>query len=393
MATRKPKTNVSTAKLFQTAESVLQRDLSVAERMTALGREFAALGCDGDFDALSRLPIAEDLAQAERWFATLFRAGKVPPKANALRFSLVEYTGEVHDFYVAALTGRGEEPSEWSARGAIYPQPRDAGTIVLSTILDPKGPIRNDLARHMTGLAYLASVAIHLCRKFYRKGDLAGRVVAAGYEDGDCEILGIVQKDGVVRPNPSGPIPAQKRIRLPPGQIFELERKAFKQSWLLGDLTNAETGKAVPYGFAQSARREKPRKLWLPIYHQGAPVDLNVTVLGVPVVTARFAELIGRSSPGSVQRMPVEVEGTLERFEVLNIIGTISARKLRDWSKKHRRPMADAELGKHQLVRVAEIDSIMLISRDLAQALIDENGVGFAFEPLRKDRFASYFER
>jgi hypothetical protein len=226
-AARKAKTSISTAKLFQTAETLFQRDLSVAEGMTVLGREFAALGCDGDFAALSRLPIAQDLAKIERWFATLFRSGQLPPKANALRFSMVEYAGGVHDVYVAALTARGEEPSEWSARGATYPKPREAGTIVLSTLLDPAGPIRDGLARHLAGLAYVASVAAHLCRTFYRKGGLAGRVVAAGYEDGDCAVLGIVRNDGVVRPAPVAPIPPQQRLRLPNGRIFELRRKPF----------------------------------------------------------------------------------------------------------------------------------------------------------------------
>jgi hypothetical protein len=149
----------------------------------------------------------------------------------------------------------------------------------------------------------------------------------------------------------------------------------------------------VPHGFAQSARRERRQKMFLPIHHDGARVDLNVTVLGVPVVTSRFAALIERLAPGTVQRLPVEVEGTTERFEVLNILGKVSARKLRDWGKQARKPMCDVDLGKHPLVRVAELDWVMLIGRDLAQALLDEKGVGFAFTPLRQDRFDSCLKR
>jgi hypothetical protein len=42
--------------------------------------------------------------------------------------------------------------------------------------------------------------------------------------------------------------------------------------------------------------------------------------------------------------------------------------------------MAEADLGRHKLVRLAEREWTMLISRDLAQALLDNDGVGFGFE-------------
>jgi hypothetical protein len=393
MPSREAKLQVSPARWFRAVESLLKKEMSVEQRLRALSRELESLGCEGDPQALTRLPVAEDLARAERWFETLFRSGRLPTKANALRFAIVEYEEDVHDVYVAAGARRGEEPSDWCRRGSRYPRPRDAGIVVLSTILDPKGPIRDDSARHMTGLAYVASVAAHLCRKLHRKGGLVGRAVAAGYDDGDCLPLGTVGPDGRLELPPPPALPPAARARLAPGRIFELGRKALRQAWLLADLEDARTGRKVPHGFAQSARRERRQKMFLPIHHDGARVDLNVTVLGVPVVTSRFAALIERLAPGTVQRLPVEVEGTTERFEVLNILGKVSARKLRDWGKQARKPMCDVDLGKHPLVRVAELDWVMLIGRDLAQALLDEKGVGFAFTPLRQDRFDSCLKR
>lgn len=371
--------------LFADVVEVARRSRTVAAGLGELARVFARAGAKVDAAAVRKLPVAAELRRLGGWLDRLFRPQPLPGWANALYFGIVEFEGGRSDFRCAALAGRGTDTEAWDWERSVSPEPEYAGSEVLAALARANGPVRDPKARHIFCLGYVALVAAQLARA--RKRTLAPRAatIAAGYDEGDIEVLGKLLPSGAFKPPPP-PRPPKPAAIAGDGALFEVkDARGTSSAWFLSSPKGAR-GRELPYEFGQSGRRIRPEALQLTPYLKGTPVDVSFTVGGDLIARRPVRTLIDALSPGAVQWLPAKVQGTPERFEFMNLLGVTPSKKLLGWARAHRKPVAEAPLGKHRIARIDRWGRTIVVTRDLAEAMVRAKVTGATFVALEKSR-------
>lgn len=103
--------------------------------------------------------------------------------------------------------------------------------------------------------------------------------------------------------------------------------------------------------------RERTR---IPIYRPGNPTDIEFAGAGqTPVVSASIAAVFREMAPNDVQLFPVEVEGSVAPYFILNVARTIrciddaACEEARLWTLEDGRP---EKLGEYHVVSGLKID-------------------------------------
>jgi hypothetical protein len=55
----------------------------------------------------------------------------------------------------------------------------------------------------------------------------------------------------------------------------------------------------------------------------GEALDFTFADFGVPLVRSEIGAAIDKAAPGEIQRLPLVIEGCAERYEILNVVGTV----------------------------------------------------------------------
>lgn len=90
----------------------------------------------------------------------------------------------------------------------------------------------------------------------------------------------------------------------------------------------------------------------------GAPLDFTFTGENVPVVSSRVANILAAVANADIQRIPVQVEGQKESYEIINVVSCIPCvdRRRCDadwWTDADGRP---EKIGEAKLMAVLAVD-------------------------------------
>ena len=372
-------------RLFDDISDAGTKSRTVADGLGRLARALVREGVAVDLAAIRNLPVVGELQRLTPWFDTLFQPKPPPARANAFYFGIVEFEDGRYDFRCAALAGRGTDTEAWDWDRSSAPRPEHAASRVLDALSRPKGPVRDRLGRHVFCLGYVAIVAAHLCRARARALAARAATVAAGYDEGDFVVLGKLLPSGAFKPPRRAPPPKPATIK-GSGNLFEMEdARGTSSAWFLNSPKGAR-GRELPYEFGQSGRRIRPEAIHLTPHLKGTAVDVSFTVGGDLIARKPVRALIDALSPGAVQWLPATVEGTAERFAYMNLLGVTPSRKLLGWARAHRKSVAEAPLGKHKIARIDKWGRLIVVTRDLAEAIVGANVTGATFVALQKSR-------
>jgi hypothetical protein len=145
---------------------------------------------------------------------------------------------------------------------------------------------------------------------------------------------------------------------------------------------------------------DDPGPLMVGIKRIGKPMSLSFTLLQVPIATSRVADLIDRVAPGAIERFPVQVSGSKDSYEAINVVRVIDAID-RDrseyllWKPEDNRPdKLDQFRGVYRLVikddvrqsagifRPAGWTVALIVSAALKKELEKLGGLAVRFRPL-----------
>jgi hypothetical protein len=135
--------------------------------------------------------------------------------------------------------------------------------------------------------------------------------------------------------------------------LYELFFDATPDPWSLGDPQPSIDS----WPFRRGERVEPPDDLHVPVKRAGRALDVTIRGVRIIVVTERIGALIDKVAPGDVQRIPVHVEGTDGRYEVLHVLTRMDCV---DW--EHTCAQAKNEEGRYESGTLASLAS--LIDRD-----------------------------
>lgn len=345
-------------------------------------------GAPVDLSALKKLPIASELVKLERWFATLWAPKRPPARSNAIYFGIVELEDGAHDFHCMALPGSEPSTEDWKFAEGLAPKQEYAASGVLAALSHERGPsAKSAQARHLLILAYTALVAAHLCRAQLRVLAARKPLVAAGYDEGDVVALGRLQADGKLQP-PAPPKPgasAAKAGKLPADvQLFRFkDTKTAGGAWMLdGPLA---PGRDFNHGFATSGKRIKPAPYTAKMAVKGKPIDISVTLIDALIVRTKVADLFSKLDAASIQRVPISVEGSKERFEILNVLSKVPPKQLLASIKGSKLPVSQGSLGKPKIALTGPALTVVVVNRDVADALTAAGTTGIKLVPLERD--------
>jgi hypothetical protein len=366
--------------LFDTAEELPHGTRNVALGLKKLARACIAEGAAIDLPAVAKLPIAKELKRLEQWFGSLWTPKPPPKRANAIYFGIAEFEGGRHDFRCLALHGKEPSTEDWDFAGGKVTAPEFAGSEVLAALSAKRGLFAE--ARHVLMLGYTALVAAHLVRT--RAAQLASQngLVAAGYDEGDFILLGRMKRDGTFERTSAEVPPAAKPVKLPGGaQLFTLkDTKTRGGGWMLdGPFLGA---KEFFGGFAASAKRIKPAPYTATMKLRGKPLDISFTLIDALVVRQAIGELLANLDARSIQRVPIVVEGSNERFEILNVLASVPAKQIR--ASARGRKTSEGSLGQPKIARTGEALTTVIVGREVAEALARRNVTGAELVPLDK---------
>jgi len=368
---------------------------TLSECAVAWAKYCRARGYGVDLARLARLPFAAEEKSLARWFERLRRAKPPGERHQGFWFGVNEFEEggqSFEDFYWGVVTSAAldVDPSEWGwGKGAIGPKGRYAGSTILKQLWAADGPVPKSEARHVFVLGYVALVAARSCLALPRAKRQLRRIVAVGYDEGDLVLLGALTDTGFTTEAEASPKKAPKPQRtLAPATLFRVERDIHRQKGWLLDSPTQRSGREVAYGFGADARRKKPVPLKMERYLGGREMDFSFTVLDVPVVNRRVADIITRHDPKSVQLLPVTLQGSRERYWVLNVVAKVPPSHFKAWTKKHRRPVAEASIGRRLIARAGVVHSALVVARPLAEALVEAEVTGISLEPITREDVA-----
>ena len=136
--------------------------------------------------------------------------------------------------------------------------------------------------------------------------------------------------------------------------------------------------------------------LYVAMYREGKPLSFTYTNADMPVVTEDIANVLFQIAAKDFQRFPVQIEGSCERFEIINVTSLVpcldaTRTEVEWWTVEDCRP---DKLGKARMVTRLSIDpdrvgdhhifrplewSVVIVSDVLKTALESQNVSGVRF--------------
>ncbi|WNG30947.1 hypothetical protein F0U62_48235 [Cystobacter fuscus] len=108
-------------------------------------------------------------------------------------------------------------------------------------------------------------------------------------------------------------------------RFFDLKIDVYAPGrWYLAEPTDI-AGQEVPdiWAFSNGRPIEDPGRILIPIDQPGKPLDFSSAGVGLtPIVSTRVASVFREMAPHDVQLFPVEVQGQVEPFFLLNVART-----------------------------------------------------------------------
>lgn len=140
-------------------------------------------------------------------------------------------------------------------------------------------------------------------------------------------------------------------------------------------------------------------ELLLPIRKSGRPVSFNFADFDMPVVLDQIGEAI-LNRTDEVQRVPVQIHGVAEKYEILNVLANVSCIDKRNsefdvWKEGDGRPdkvgrirmvtrlrINPCDAYGHSIFRLAEWPIALIVSDEIRSLLQSSNVTGIGFEPM-----------
>ena len=144
--------------------------------------------------------------------------------------------------------------------------------------------------------------------------------------------------------------------------------------WYLSDPTTAD-GQRIEdvWQFTDGRGVADPGRMLIPIYRPGVPLDYTSAGVGLaPIVSTRVAFVFRDMAPNDIQLFPVEVEGQIEPYYLLNVTRTVqcideaACEEARRWTLEHGQP---AKVGRYRVVAGLRIDKSKIGSERVFRTL------------------------
>ena len=369
---------ISYADVHKYLETLVRNRVSVPAGVKTLAEFWQRQGADLDMDAILDFPLIRDLRRLEDWFGTLWSPKSPPITSDGLWFGVTESAKGGFDLYAAVLPRHGREPAAWDWEEVRYPKPREASSRIFKVLLSPQGPIQDPPIRRLMSIGCAVLVAQHLCHALRPELGAREPMVAAGHEGGDFFILGTARVNGRIDPLPvEAPRPRPGLLK---GNLFRLTDSGSTTRWLL-DQPRDGKGRETGRGFGLQAKPIEGDDAYdVPVYLKGMRSDFCFTLSGLPVVRRAAAEIIEQADREAVQRLPVTVDAVHGEYEILNVLAAVRPQKLLEQSKKNKTPLPELDLGGHRIARARQT---LIVTRDLAEALLHTGVSGIIFVPLK----------
>jgi hypothetical protein len=360
-------------------ETLVRNRVGVPAGVKTLAEFWQRQGARLDMDEIVEFPFARDLRRLEEWFGTLWSPKAPPITSDGLWFGITELAKGGLDLSAAVLPRHGREPVAWDWEDVKYPKPREASSRIFKTLLSPQGPIQDPPVRRLMGIGCAILVAQHLCHALRPELGAREPVVAAGYDGGEFFILGTARVNGRIEPLPEE-APRRARPGLLKGNLFRLTDSGSTTRWLL-DQPRDGKGRETGRGFGLQAKPIEGEDAYdIPVYLKGMRPDFCFTLSGIPVIRRSAAEIIEQHDREAVQRLPVTVDAVHGEYEILNLLASVRPLKLLDQAKKAKVPLAELDLGAR---RIARVHQTIIVTRRLAEALLNAGVSGIVFVPLK----------
>ncbi len=185
--------------------------------------------------------------------------------------------------------------------------------------------------------------------------------MVVGFDAGDGLIVGQLSPSGLSPPLESTNFDLEERADAKVN-LFRLQGVTNKENWCLEGAK--EEGNYLWGQFAQRSEPEDFSSVSIDIKLQGRQTCFKVSTLGELVVKAEIAELIERTLPGSIQRIPVTIKGAEDNYEILNVLSKKTWQVLLDWQTNRRQscqPSADYQASdlphRHYFTRPGSLQS------------------------------------
>ncbi len=174
--------------------------------------------------------------------------------------------------------------------------------------------------------------------------------------------------------------------------------EALWDQWLLG-LPAAGAREVSPWDLVGCRWFQAPGALSVPVKRAGKALEFSFGAFDVPYVTRRVGELIEAVAPGEVQRIPVDVEGASEHYEILNVLHCLdcidkNATTGDLWTPDDGRPEKVGQyfaiytlklrddIEKKMIFRVAGWETPLIVADELKVALVEAVASGLTFQQL-----------
>jgi hypothetical protein len=185
-----------------------------------------------------------------------------------------------------------------------------------------------------------------------------------------------------VRPLPGTPI-----------SFVRLQAPSPDDAWFLGGLTDAAGREVEAWYFTRGQPAPALGPLQLRIEHTGRVPDFSFGAFGLPVAREATARHLASLAPGAVERVPVQIAGTAEAFEIVNITARVAALdevatiggKRSDgsgWLYVATPAVRTARAAGHPLFRLDEFRPIVIVAEGVQRALAAQGWTGFEFLPV-----------
>ena len=334
---------------------------------------------------LQVLDVAAEIQRLESWLHSVLVQSPPQQALRGLRFGLFhpEVAGRPScDLYLAGSRAFDEDSDVW-ARDPVYL----AATNPHSQVLDELSLIALDdhFAEHGPVVhlcLWFALLAVaELCR---RNSAVLGppgrrRGVAVGFDGGDLITVGVFAKSRFSPYSDTGKRP-RRRQKLLPGEYFKLEGG---RDLLLCNCTDA----SLPSDLFRAAGPLDLVSLTATI-HPDWPNQCGTLGVLYPFtcefLTAAAAELVTAAFPHEVQFHPLRIVGRAEEWRVMKVLNCVPCLNYEESQRQQRVILQTDTIGGRHIFFVTGYyeGRCVLVSRPVAQLLIDEGVLGAEFIPV-----------
>lgn len=184
-----------------------------------------------------------------------------------------------------------------------------------------------------------------------------------------------------------------------PGDYYQLlDDMAFPRRWFLKAPVGPEDREIDPRLFTAGRRLDVAGPLRIPLRRPGEALDFTLADFDMPVLRADFADALAEAAGDDFQRIPVTVQGSDGRFDVLNVLPLVRCLDeersgVSYWTEADGRPdkvgqyrmVADLRVrpeavGPHRIFRVEGWKVALIVAEPVKRIL--EQARGAVFRPV-----------